>query len=189
MLINLHQPIIQFADIHRSKLIDILIVDAKRQRLLVQPGPMALRADVGLRKLLGPLARRGRHIAVLQHLNVLHHPFERHKIIRRSPHQRTLNLQPFARAVQDFVQRPVGQIAHRRLQRCIILLQQCCYLPEYHAVLILPQRDDGPLRNRQTTVGDNLVNINQTHHPQSLALRTRPLRRIERKVMRCRLPV
>ena len=65
VFVHVHQPVIQLADVHRGQLVDVLVVDAEGEGLAVEAGAVALRADIGLGELLGPLAFGGGGIAVL----------------------------------------------------------------------------------------------------------------------------
>ena len=189
VLVDMRQPAVQFADVHRGQLVNILVVYPVGQSLAVQAGSVALGTRVRPRKLLGPLACRGRHVAVLHHLYVLHHAFEGNEVVRRCAHQLPAYLQPLVRAIQHLVEGLVGQLGHRCLQRSLITFQQGLYLPEYHTVLVLAQRDDGTGGYGKRSVGYHLVYVYQAHHAQPLALGTGALRRIEREVMRRRLPI
>ena len=118
----MHQPFVEFADVHRGQLLNVLVVDAERQRFTVQLGSMTLRASGRAGKLLGPFLCRRRRVALLQQLDVLHHAFVGREVVRRCSHQLALDFQPLIRTVKYFVYRFVGQIFDRRLQVGIILL-------------------------------------------------------------------
>ena len=132
----MHQPFVEFADVHRGQLLNVLVVDAERKSFAVQLGSMALRTGSRAGKLLRPLLCRRRRVTLLQQLDVLHHTFVGCEVVRRRTHQLALDLQPFVRTVEYLVDSFIGQVLDRRLQIGIILLQQSFDLPEDHAVLI-----------------------------------------------------
>ena len=189
MLLDVEHPVIKLADVHRGKLVYVLVMDAEAQCLAVEPRPATVGTDGRAGKLFGPFLLGGGCVAVLEHLYVLHQPFIGGEVVGRSMEQRTLYLDSLIRAVEYLVDGLFGQLVDRSLQRRFILLQQRVDLPEYHDVLILPQRDNGSFIDRQATVGDDFVDIYQVDDAQSLAAGTCPLGGVERKVVRSRFAI
>ena len=186
---DMANPFIKVADIHRSQLINILVMDAEMKRFLIQTRPAAFRTYSRFGKLVGPFLRGSRSILVLHHLDILHDSFVKDKIVGSGMDKRTFDFQTLITAIQYFIDDILRQLAHRSLQRSLITFQQSLDLPENHRILVLSQRRDGSFVHRKRTVGYHLVHINQIHIAQPLAARARTLRRIERKVMRSRLAI
>ena len=138
MSIYLHQPFVQFADVHRCKLINVFIVNTEIERFLVQACTLTFRTNVCLCKLVGPLLCGSRCIFVLHQLNVFHNSIVCHKIIGRCMDETAFYFQTLIGAVQDIIDGIFGQFGYRSFQGCIVLLQQSLQLPEYHGILIFP---------------------------------------------------
>ena len=188
-LIYLHQPVIQLVDVHVCQFINILIVDAEMQSFLIQASPFTFRTNRCFGKLFRPFLRCRRSIFLLQHLNILHHSFIGNKVIGWSADQRTLDFNPFVRAIQHFINRIVRQLLNRCFQRYIVLLKQSTDLPENHRILIFSQRCYRSFINGKFTIGNHFVHINLIDYSQSLTLRTCSLRWIEWEVMRSRFTI
>ena len=157
------------------------------QSFLIQTASSTFRTSHRLGELFRPFLCRSRSFVLLHHLDVFHQSLVGHIIIRRGVHQ--LRLDAIHAAVQYFVQRFLRQILDRCLHISVVFFQQSIYLPEYHAVFILPQRLDSPLVHRKVTVRNHFIHVYQADIAQSFAPRTSPLRRVERKVMRSRVTV
>ncbi|CDD51175.1 putative uncharacterized protein [Bacteroides sp. CAG:875] len=99
--------------------------------------------------------------------------------------QCTFDFQTLIASVQDFIDGILRQFAYWGFQGRFITFQQGFQLPENHHILVFSQRGDCSFIDRQRTVGNHLVLVNQIDIPQSLATRTCSLWRIERKIMRC----
>ena len=104
------QPVVQFVDIHRSQLVDVLVVDAEMKGFLVQAGPLAIGTSGGLGKLVGPLLCGGRSILFLHHLDVLHDAFVGGEIIGGGMDKVALYLDAFVRAMEYILDGFVGKL-------------------------------------------------------------------------------
>ena len=185
-ILHMTHPVIQFTDIHGGQFVNILVMNTEMQSLLVQTCPLTFRAHIRLSKLFRPFLCGSRSLLFLHHLDILDNPFIHYKIIGSGMNQCTLDFQTLIASVQDFIDGIFRQFTYRRFQRGLITFQQGFQLPENHHILVFSQRGDRSFIDRQRTVGNHLVLVNQIDVPQSLATRTCSLWRIERKIMRCR---
>ena len=166
----------QLADVHGSQLVNVLVEDAEMKRFAVEACSLTLRTHVGTRKLVGPLLCRGRSFFFLHQLDVFHNTVVRHEIVRSGMHQRTLDTEPFVRAVQHIVYSILGKLGYRSLQGSIVFFEQCFELPEYHHIFIFAQGCQCSFVNRKRTIRYHLIYINKVHIAHSLTARTRTLR-------------
>ena len=187
--LHLLHPVVEFADIHGGQLGDVLIQQAVRERFAVEPLPATLGAGRGTGKLFGPLLCRGRGLLLLEQRDVLGHSVKGGEVVARGANQLALDLDALFAAVEHIVNRLIGQLADRGLERSIILLQQGTDLPENHAVLPLTERHDSPILYGEAAVGDDLIQCHGAHLAQPFAPGTGPLRRVEGEVVGGRLTV
>ena len=149
------------------------------QSFLIQTSPFTFRTNRCFGKLFSPLLRCRRSIFLLQHLNILHHPFVSDKIIRRSTDQRAFDFYTIIGTIQHFFNCIIRQFLYWGLQCCIVFFQQSTDLPEDHSIFIFSQRCYGSFINGLFTVGNHFIHINLIDYSQPFTLWTRSLRRVK----------
>ena len=73
----------------------------------------------------------------MQHRDVLNYSLKGGEIVARGADKRAFDLDTLFAAVEDVVDSLIGQFAHGRFERSLILIQQRLYFPENHAILSL----------------------------------------------------
>ena len=184
VLFTLVQPCAQLVQVHRCQFGDVLVPDLIRQRLAVQSQAVTLGTFPFGQELVGPFLS-ARRVVVLHHrAQVFHHTVEIDEVVARRVHQILADAHRVQRAIEYLVHRFVGNVLYPRFQRTVILLQNGVNLPEYHLVLVFPQRCDTAFIDGVFAVGNDLVDVYLVDISQPLAARTSPLRRIEREGVR-----
>ena len=178
-----HNPAQQILDIHIRQLSDVLAGDAEMKGLAVQARAVALRADVRLGELLGPFLGCGTGLAVLHHLDVLDETVVLDIVVVGGVGRSSGDAQTFGTAVENLIDSLLRDILQGCLQRCTIALEQGFHLPEDHLRTCLAQGCDTAFLDRQRTVREDLVGIDEVDIAEALTARTPALRRVEGKVM------
>ena len=189
MLFSLVNPLAQFADVHRSQLGNVLVPNLIRQGFAVQPLAVTLGARCFGQKLVGPLLACCRVIVLHDLSQVLDDAIERNEVVACRVYQFFFYAHVFQRPVEHLLQCLFGNVLNGRLQVALILLEYGVNLPENHLVFVLAQWYNAPFVDVLLTVGDDLIQINLVDVAQSFTMGTCPLRRVERKVVRCWITV
>ena len=187
VLLHLVEPLTQFGEIHRREFGDVLVPDTIGEGFTVQSLSVTLRALTFCKELVGPLLA-GRTVIVVHHVaQVLDDTVERDIIVAGGVDKILVDAHVLQRAVKHFAKSLFGDVFDRCLQVKIIFLQDGLYLPEDHLVLVFPEGDDTAFVDALTTVGDHFREVDLIDNAQSFTVRTSPLGRIERKVVRRRV--
>ena len=146
---------------------------------------MAFRTLRHSQKLVGPLLSGSRVVVVDHILYVFDDSVESHEIVGGGVDEFLVNLHILQAAIQHFVHGFLGNVLDGRLEGEAMLLQDGVYLPEYHLVLVFPERCDSAFMDVGHVVGYDLFHVYLIDIPQTLAMGTSPFGRVERENVGC----
>ncbi len=180
------EPRGELLDAHRREFGDVLSVDPEVERVLAQPRPAAHRTRPAFHILLLPL--RPAFALFGLRFEVGDHPLpSRHTAVPRSRQSR--HPQRRGVPVKQGVHRHFVQLVERRVEGEVVPRRQCPHLVKDGVGFRLPERLNPPLVNRLAAVRNDPRNVEHRFLAQSVAVRTGPLRRVERKGVRRRFIV
>ena len=183
------EPFFQFGHIHRGKFGNVLIAKFIRQRLAVETRPFAFGTTGRGVELFCPALRSGSHLGIGHLANVFHHTTEISVIIVAASHARRRDAQQFGRTVEDGIECFVRQFLYGRIDRVAVLFEYRFDRPKDERFRVFPERNKRPFLDAEFRIGTYLFAVDDIHHAQAFALRTSPLRGVEREIVRCGLAV
>ena len=181
-------PRVQVLDIHAAQIGDIAVVDKVTASFEAQSVAMAVGTYRAREKLFAPMTRSRPGIFVLLHLDVLDDTFVRRKVIGCG-HCIIGDGEMLGGAVEYIVDTFFAELAYGRTQVKAISFANGFYLPKYHRIVILAQRQYAACIYRCLGIGHNLGPVDKADGSDTFAGGTCTLRRIEGEVVRCRFAI
>ena len=189
MLVQGHEPLVEFAQVHLCQLGNVLAGNEEVQGLLSEALTVAIGALCTTVELVGPFLCRSAHVGVKHLTDILYKTVVVCKVIARCASHGGRYAKTLGTAVQYLVHCLARQLSYWRVQCGIVAFQHCLYLPEYHCLACLAQRGYATLAHAELGVGEDLLFVYQGHHAKALASWTGTLGRVEGEVVWCRVAV
>ncbi len=171
VIVQVLDPVAQLADVHRRQLGDVLAVEPEVERLAVESGAATLGTHNPREELPRPLLGGAGGGIILLHLDVLDQAIKGEEIVAGGECLGA-QVQALVGAVEDVVQRFLGQLTQGSVERAVIFLTNRGQLPKDLDIPVFAQRQDAAATNAQRHVGHDFLTVDEVDIAQSLAMWT-----------------